>query len=280
MRPTQTKTTVLRQIVTLIPGHLVTKLAEKHGVDKQSRGITPWSHVVCLLFAQLAHSLSLYDLVDALRIHASSLVGIRGAKPPSRSGLSYANRERNAEMAKDLFWAVLEYLDRQDKNFIPNGPPKRCSRKKGRHYLPQRFTRTIHAIDSTTIRLVANCMDWAKHRRRKAAAKAHVSLNLNSFLPSMVIVKAAKTHDATEAPMLCAHVKAGEIVVFDRAYVDFKHLHALDQRGVFWVTRGKRNMASSVIGEVKPPKGKILRDVSIQLTTAKSAAVYGDAPCD
>ena len=78
MRPAQTKTTVLRQIVTLIPGHLVTKLAEKHGVDKQSRGITPWSHVVCLLFAhQLAHSLSLYDLVDALRIHASSVLSKR-----------------------------------------------------------------------------------------------------------------------------------------------------------------------------------------------------------
>lgn len=31
--------------------------------------------------------------------------------------------------------------------------------------------RTIHLVKSTTIPLVASCMDCAKHRRRKAAAK-------------------------------------------------------------------------------------------------------------
>ena len=35
----------------------------------------------------------------------------------------------------------------------------------------QRFKRTIYAVDSTTIQLVANCMDWAKHRRRKDKKK-------------------------------------------------------------------------------------------------------------
>jgi len=39
--------------------------------------------------------------------------------------------------------------------------------------LPRRFKRTVYAIDSTTLKLFANCMDWAKHRRRKAAAKLH-----------------------------------------------------------------------------------------------------------
>ena len=31
-----------------------------------------------------------------------------------------------------------------------------------------RFCKTIHLVDSTTIELVASCMDWDKHRRRKA----------------------------------------------------------------------------------------------------------------
>ena len=44
-----------------------------------------------------------------------------------------------------------------------------------------------YAIDSTTIQLVLNCIAWAKHRRRKAAAKAHVLLNITSFLPSVVV---------------------------------------------------------------------------------------------
>jgi len=54
-------------------------------------------------------------------------------------------------------------------------------------------------IDSTTINLVANCMDWAKHRRRKAAAKIHMRLNLQSFLPGFVIVDKANEGDNLRA---------------------------------------------------------------------------------
>ncbi len=71
----------------------------------------------------------------------------------------------------------------------------------GRKYsgVPRRFKKVINAIDSTTIKLFANCMNWAKHRRRKAAAKMHLSLNLQSFLPRFIVVEPAKGHDATKA---------------------------------------------------------------------------------
>jgi hypothetical protein len=38
---------------------------------------------------------------------------------------------------------------------------------------------------------------------------------------------------------VCAGVNPGEIVIFDRAYVDFVHLGALNDGGVVWVTRSK-----------------------------------------
>ena len=79
--------------------------------------------------------------------------------------------------------------------------------------------RAINAIDSSTIQLIAKCLGWAKHRRRKAAAKMHMRLDLQSFLPSFAIIKGAGTHDSTEAYELCADLKAGEIVVADKAYV-------------------------------------------------------------
>jgi len=49
-----------------------------------------------------------------------------------------------------------------------------------------RFKLPIHVVDTTVIELVANCMDWAQHRRRKAAAKTHMRLNLQSLLPNFV----------------------------------------------------------------------------------------------
>ena len=47
-------------------------------------------------------------------------------------------------------------------------------------------------------------MDWAKHRRRKAAAKTHLRLNLQSLLPGFVIVDTAAEHDNQRARELCA----------------------------------------------------------------------------
>ena len=132
----------------------------------------------------------------------------------------------------------------------------------------------IHVVDSTTIQLIANCMDWAKHRRRKAAAKMHLRLDLRSFLPNFVLVKTAGTHDSAEAPVLCSDVNEGEIVIFDKAYVDFKHLWQLCQRGVFWITRAKDNMKFEVVGQHSTPKLNILRDVEIRLTGQRTGKWY------
>ncbi len=82
----------------------------------------------------------------------------------------------------------------------------------------------IHVIDSTTLELTANCMDWAKHRRRKAAAKTHLRLNFQNLLPGFVVVDTAAQHDNVRARELCADLKSGEIVLFDKGYVDFEHL--------------------------------------------------------
>jgi IS4 transposase len=125
----------------------------------------------------------------------------------------------------------------------------------------------VHAVDSTTIELVASCMDWAKHRRRKAAAKCHTRLNLQSFLPSFAIVDTAREHDAKRAREVCAGVSAGEIVVFDKAYVDFEHLKDLNDRGVSWVTRAKDNLAVEVYRRLPLKRGsKVLRDEIVRLT--------------
>ena len=96
--------------------------------------------------------------------------------------------------------------------FVSGKAAKRFARK---------FKRTIHLVDSTTIPLIASCMDWARHRRRKAAAKCHLRLDLQSFLPRFAMVDTAKDADAKRAREVCAGIKAGEIVIFDKAYVDF-----------------------------------------------------------
>src|SRR5439155_18281472 len=179
------------------------------------------------------------------------------AKPPCKNTLSHANRTRDPQMAERLFYSMLEHLQKLQPGFGGNRRPR----------FVFRFKRLIHVVDTTTIRLMAHSLDWAKHRRRKAAAKCHVRLNLQTFLPRFALVDTAGQHDNRRAHELCAGVQAGEIVIFDKAYVDFEHLADLCLREVFWVTRAKDNLQCRVVRRLQHGRaGNILRDDLIQLT--------------
>jgi hypothetical protein len=246
----------LRQICNLIPEPLVSKVARETGAEDKSRSFSPWSHVVSLLDAQLSHCVGLNDLCDSLHLHSGPLSTIRGATPPSRNGLSHANRERPAPMAETLFWQVVEHLKTQSPGFG-------AGQRRGPAW---RFKMPIHVIDSTTLELTANCMDWAQPRRRKAAAKTHLRLNFQNLLPGFVVVDTAAEHDNRRARELCAGLKSGEIALFDKGYVDFAHLRDLDERGVFWVTRAKEGMSCDVVKKMPRSKDeKILADEIIRL---------------
>jgi len=254
-----------RQLCNHIPIFLVAQLARETGVEKLCRKFSAWSHVVAMLYAQLTHSIGLNDLCDSLGLHSGPLSAIRGATPPKRNTLSHANAHRDARLAEKLFWSVLEHLNQTQPGFVGG-------RRRG---LLRRFRCAAHAVDSTVIQLVANCMPWAKHRRRKAAAKLHLRLNLQSLLPSCALIKTAAEHDNTRAVEVCAGLQEGEIVIFDKAYVWFVHLWQLTQRGVSWVSRPKDNLDYRVKRRrIRKPQGQILRDDEIVLRGVKSKKAY------
>ena len=220
-----------------------------------------------MLFAQLTHAIGLNDVCDALRLYSGPLSALRGATAPSRNNLSHANKRRDAALAERLFWSVLEHLQKLSPGFAVGG------RGQG---LARRFRRVIHVVDSSTIALIASCIDWAQHRRRKAAAKLHVRLDLHSLLPRFVLVESAKAADSIRAAELCAGVKPGEIVIFDRAYVDFVHLGVLNADGVFWVTRSKESLCFGVVKKL--PKATDKRILSDELVVLKNKASRANYP--
>lgn len=254
--PTRSHDSVFGQLLKLIPRAEVAALATRHGIDLQARTFTAWSHLVTMCFVQFVHAISLNDACDWMRARAAAF-GLLGVTAPAKNTLSHANRTRDAAFAEDLFWRVMGRLTHAAPGFAKG------SMGKG---LLRRFKVRIHAVDSTTISLVANCMDWAAHRARKAAVKAHMRLDLHSFLPSFVVVDKASQHDASRAAELCAGVARGEIVVFDKGYFDAAHFERLVARGVFWVTRIKSNIGYKVVRRHAKPSGKILADEIIRLT--------------
>ncbi len=254
--PARSNVVVLKQLLNHIPLGMINRIARETGVDAKARTFSVVSHLAAMLFAQLTHAIGLNDVCDWLR-HKAPVLARFGVTPPSRNNLSHANKERGADFIEKLFWAQLGHLQHASPDFAAG--------RKGRGLL-RRFKVNIHAVDSTTIQLFANCMDWAKHRRRKAAAKMHLRLNLHSFLPAFAVVGTAKDNDSKRAREVCAGLEDGEIAVFDKAYVDFGHLAELDERGVQWVTRAKENMKYRVVKTLTKGHPNIIRDQLVALT--------------
>ena len=70
-------------------------------------------------------------------------------------------------------------------------------------------------------------------------------------------------------------MKAGDIAVFDKAYVAYGHLHTLNGRGIFRVTRAKDNARFEVKGEIKQgSRRNIISDEVIELSGKASRSRY------
>ena len=110
---------------------------------------------------------------------------------------------------------------------------------------------------------------------RKVTNCGCLRLNLQSFLPACAIIDTAKFHDASQARDVCAVLENGEIVIFDKAYVDFVHLGELTTRGVDWVARAKDNLQYKVIQRLQTTENpRILKDEIVELTVFNSRQAY------
>ncbi len=216
------KVSILSQLCNHIPTFLLSKLVREHNSEKHARDFSHWSHVLALLFSKIIHSFGLNDLCDQMEIHFGSLAAIRGATPARRNTLSHASKVRPAALSEALFWGTLSHLPAQSPGF---GRRKFSGRLR-------KLNRAIEIMDSTVIELVANCMDWASHRRHKAAAKCHLRLNFENLLPSFAVIDTAREADNKRARDLTAGLKPGQVGIFDRGYVDLKHFAELSERKV------------------------------------------------
>jgi len=171
-------------------------------------------------------------------------------------------------MAEHLYWEVFASL----RNLCPSfGRRVRLPGFLGR------MNREISAIDSSTIKLALNCIDWAQHRRRKAAAKLHLRLHVSSCLPAFAVVEDAAHHDGVRAEALCAKLAKGDILVADRAYNDFLFLAGLDERGVNFVVREKKSMRVEVLQRRSVKHRRVVSDEIVQLHVHHTKARYPQA---
>lgn len=247
------------QVLKLIDRGIVKDIVKTYKSDKHSKGINSWTHIVSMLFMHLANANSNRDISNGLRSATGNLSHLGVTKAPSKSSMSYINANRNYEVFKDLYFALLEKLE-----------PSMHRRKK----YARRLKRQIFIMDASVIPLCLGLFDWAKFRTKKGAIKLHAVLNYDTGLPSYAVISEGKVHDSVAAKQTV--FPASSVLVVDRAYVDFGWLNDLDSSGVFFVTRLKSNAKIEVIESflTKDKDEHILSDEDIALTGFYTSQKY------
>jgi hypothetical protein len=110
---------------------------------------------------------------------------------------------------------------------------------------------------------------WAEFRRAKGGVKAHVLLDHGDYMPSYVLIRKAKMHNAKVLALL--GLNAGSIVAMDRAYNDYKQFARWTEAGVYFVTRMKENAVYEVAEARDVPLHRNIRSDEIILLTGPQA---------
>ncbi len=163
---------VFEQIVQLIPPGTIEKLCAACRI--KARVFSYAFQIYALMLGQLVGAFSLNEICDTMQVHAKKLLRVRGLLPARRNTFSNANRTRDPDVVEKLFWEMYGRLRSLAPKFV---------HPKHRGRLARFRLRRIVALDSTVLQLTHKAIDWAKHRRRKAAAKLHMLCDVASRLP-------------------------------------------------------------------------------------------------
>jgi putative transposase len=147
-------------------------------------------------------------------------IGINNTeKEIKRSTVSYANTHRDSNLFKTIF----ENLVMQAQEI------------KSKHGF--RFKNPLFSIDSTIIDLCLKLFPWADFRKGKAGIKVTIKLDHQGKIPSFVTVCNAREHDSKKIREVPCN--PGDVLVFDRGYVDYDYFRGLCNEKVWFVTRLK-----------------------------------------
>ena len=174
-------TTVIRQLLDLLPRHEFAAEARQHQEGQRLRVMSRWAQFVALGLGQLGGLQSLRDIVGNLRAQPHKLYHLGVRAFVSRSSLARVNAQQPYALYEALFGRLLA----------------RCQQRAPRHGF--RFKNKLYAVDASTIDLCLAAFPWASFRRTKGAIKLHVGLDQAGHLPTFISVTDGKTGDVTVA---------------------------------------------------------------------------------
>jgi len=217
--------TVFAQLLKLIPRHEFETLSQAHHRGQKLRKINRWSQFVALATAQLSGRNSLRDIVFNLNAQVQSLYHL-GCRLVSRTSLSRVNEQQPYTLYEALFAKLYQ----------------RCQSSTKQRF---RFKHKLYCLDSSLIDLSLKIFPWAHYAKGKAAMKLHVALDHQGNMPAFATITHGHTSDLEVARSLS--FPRGSLVTCDRGYLDYAWFKTLTGKGIFFVTRPKKDAIYRVI---------------------------------
>ncbi len=95
------KVTLFSPIISKLDRSKLLKLVKSRQSDKHQKGYDTWTHLVSMLFCHIAKSKSVRDIINGPRSATGNLnyLGIKCA--PSKSTISYQNKNGDWELFRD-----------------------------------------------------------------------------------------------------------------------------------------------------------------------------------
>lgn len=241
--------TVLAQLLRLVPRHEFQSLAKRHHRGQRLRKSSRWDQFVALLMAQLSGRQSLRDIeanMNAQTRHRYHL----GVGRVAKSSLARVNERQPYTLYEALFGQLLG----------------RCQALAPRHKF--RFKNPLYSLDASLIELSLAIFPWADYNRTKAAMKLHVGLDHGGHFPAFATVTEGTRHEVPVGREF--EFPKGSIVVIDKGYTDYAWYKQLTDKGILFVTRQRPNALYRVVERREANRAQgISSDQIIELTALK-----------
>lgn len=243
---------IFQQLLELFPRWEFRAAVEKHRGERHARGFSCWEQFVAMLFCQLAQAQSLREIGGGLACSQGKLRHLGLEDAPKRSTLSYANQHRPWQLYETLFGQLYAKcratLDSQPR---AGGRPR------------FRFRHRLLTIDASLVFLCEKVFDWAEYHRGKGALKLHLVLDHQGYLPRLAVLSGANQPEVTVARQW--RFPRGTVLLFDKAYTDYRWFEQLTAGGVWFVTRLRRDAYYEILAEREPAGSRVRRDSLIRL---------------
>ena len=249
---------IFAQVISLINRREFSRSVSELEAEKGAKGFRCWEQLVCMLFCHLASADSLREICGGLASSMGRMVHLGIKRMPKRSTLSYANSHRSWQLFEKVFYQLLSEADL-------------LAAKQKRRF---RFKNPLFSMDASTIELSLSIFPWAEFRKKKGAIKLHVGLDHSGLMPAFMSVTEGKCHDIQAARGI--DLPTGSIIAVDRGYNDYEWFNDLNNKGIFFVTRLKKNARFKVVARrTVNKKDGLTSDQEIKLTSQKGGLYEG-----